>query len=123
MPETLHDPTLLLNPHIFLLGIIFRHQAFSSKYLTSPEKLNGLDIHAGDRELPLPLRKDLKDIFIFRDVIKTVTGYEMCQSKRISASKMGQIFRKIGELLGVEYPTTAYSLRYNAANEFDQSGE
>ncbi|GKT88557.1 C2H2 finger domain protein [Colletotrichum tofieldiae] len=32
-------------------------------------------------------------------------------------------FKRIGQLLGLEYSTILYSLRYNAANEFGQSAD
>jgi hypothetical protein len=35
---------------------------------------------------------------------------------------MASWFKKIGEILGLETGPILYSLRYNAANEFDQSG-
>ncbi|KAJ0358359.1 hypothetical protein COL26b_014499 [Colletotrichum chrysophilum] len=34
---------------------------------------------------------------------------------------MAAWIKRIGEILGFEYPTIAYNLRYNAANAFDQS--
>ena len=40
----------------------------------------------------------------------------------ISYQMMAQWVRRIGEILGLEYPTIPYNLRYNAANEFDRSG-
>lgn len=123
VPQTFSDPTLLLSPHIILLGILFHHKVFQVEGLVSPEQLQRLDIHRDELELPLPIKDNMKDIFVFRDVVKTVTGYEMSTNKRISAQKMGQVIRRIGELLGIEHSTTAYSLRYNAANGLDQSGE
>lgn len=96
---------------------------FQVETLVSPEQLQQLDIHPDELELPLPIKDNMKDIFVFRDVVKTVAGYEMSTNKRISAQKMGQIIRRIGELLGIEHSTTAYSLRYNAANGLDQSGQ
>lgn len=35
---------------------------------------------------------------------------------------IAQWIRRIGEILGLEYPTIPHNLRYNAANEFDRSG-
>ncbi|XP_044715065.1 uncharacterized protein HRG_11333 [Hirsutella rhossiliensis] len=49
LPETLADPSLLLNPHIFLLGILFRHRAFRATSLNSPAQLANLDIHPEER--------------------------------------------------------------------------
>ncbi|XP_044718700.1 C2H2 finger domain-containing protein [Hirsutella rhossiliensis] len=121
LPETLADPSLLLNPHIFLLGILFRHRAFRATSLNSPAQLANLDIHPEERELPLPLKDDLKDTYIFRRAMKTFTGYELSQDKPLSYQMIAQWIRRVGEILGLEYPTIPYNLRYNAANEFDRS--
>ena len=112
----------MLNTHIFLLGILFQHRAFQASSLRSPSCLASLDIHKGEKELPLPLRDDLKETPIFRRAIKTLVGYEMSADKPISYQMMAQWVRRIGEILGLEYPTIPYNLRYNAANEFDRSG-
>ncbi|KAF4480421.1 hypothetical protein CGGC5_v011005 [Colletotrichum fructicola Nara gc5] len=121
IPETMFDPSLLLSPHVFLLGILFRHRAFRAPSLTSPHHLRNLDIHPGERELPLPLREDLGETYIFRRAVETLTGYQISPNERISSGMMAAWIKRIGEILGFEYPTIAYNLRYNAANAFDQS--
>ncbi|KAK1973628.1 C2H2 finger domain-containing protein [Colletotrichum cereale] len=123
IPETMFDPSLLLSPHVFLLGILFRHRAFRAPSLTSPDQLKKLDICPGKLELPLPLRKDLNDTYIFRRAISTGTAYVLSPDEPISEAMMGAWFKRIGELLGLEYSTMLYSLRYNAANGFDQSAD
>lgn len=122
VPENLYDPSLLLSPHVFLLGILFRHRAFRATTLTSPAQLANLDIHPQELELPLPLKDELKETHIFRRAVKTLTGFELSQDKPISYQMVAQWIRRVGEVLGLEYPTIPYSLRYNAANEFDRSG-
>ncbi|KXH36374.1 C2H2 finger domain-containing protein [Colletotrichum salicis] len=92
------------------------------EHLTSPHHLDNLDIHPGERELPLPLREDLNDTFIFRRAIETFMGYQISTNDRITSGMMAAWIQRIGEILGFEYPTIAYNLRYNAANAFDQSG-
>ncbi|KAK2035837.1 C2H2 finger domain-containing protein [Colletotrichum somersetense] len=111
------------HPHVFLLGILFRHQAFRAPSLTSADQLKKLDICSGELELPLPLREDLNDTYIFRRAILTTTGYELSANEPISEAMMGAWVKRIGELLGLEYSTILYSLRYNAANGFDQSAD
>ncbi|KAM4058133.1 C2H2 finger domain protein [Hirsutella rhossiliensis] len=54
--------------------------------------------------------------------MKTFTGYELSQDKPLSYQMIAQWIRRVGEILGLEYPTIPYNLRYNAANEFDRSG-
>ncbi|KAK1975244.1 C2H2 finger domain-containing protein [Colletotrichum cereale] len=121
IPKTMFDPSLLLSLHVFLLGILFRHRAFRAPSLTSPDQLKKLDICPGELELPLPLQEDLNDTYIFRHAISTGTAYVLSPNKPISEVMMGAWFKRIGELLGLEYSTILYSLRYNAANRFNQS--
>ncbi|KAM4056403.1 hypothetical protein HRG_014766 [Hirsutella rhossiliensis] len=55
--------------------------------------------------------------------MKTFTGYELSQDKPLSYQMIAQWIRRVGEILGLEYPTIPYNLRYNAANEFDRSAD
>ncbi|CCF42280.1 C2H2 finger domain-containing protein [Colletotrichum higginsianum] len=123
IPETMFDPSLLLSPHVFLLGILFRHQAFRAGSLISPDQLKKLDICPDELELPLPLREKLNDTYIFRRAVLGTEGYVLSTNEPISEAMMGAWFKRIGELMGLEYSTILYSLRYNAANGFDQSAD
>lgn len=107
---------------MFLLGILFRHQAFRSPLLTSPHQLDSLDIEPGELEMRLPLKKEMDDVYVFRRAIETVAGYEISPSERITYAMMAAWIKRIGQILGFEYSTIAYSLRYNAGNEFDENG-
>ncbi|KAH7357702.1 hypothetical protein B0T11DRAFT_227387, partial [Plectosphaerella cucumerina] len=82
----LFDPTLLLCPHAFLLGILFHHRAFRASDLVSVSQLDSLDFHPGERELRLPLREDLDDVPLFRRAIKSLTGFKMSLTEPITYS-------------------------------------
>jgi hypothetical protein len=79
-------------------------------------------------ELLLPLTKELDETFVFRQAVQDLDGLWLSPNEPISYAMMAAWIRRIGgirrigEILGVEYPTIPYSLRYNAANEFDRSG-
>jgi hypothetical protein len=72
--------------------------------------------------LPLPLKKELDDTFVFRRAVQDLTGRRLSSNEPISYAMMAAWIRRVGEILGVEYTTIPYSLRYNAANGFDRSG-
>ena len=55
IPEIIYDPSLILSPHAFLLGLIFADRAFKAPNLTSPKQLAKLYVEPGRNELPLPL--------------------------------------------------------------------
>lgn len=60
IPEVIFDPTLLLSPHVFLLGILYQHKAFLAEGLNKhPSKLAELTILRGENELRIPLRPEL----------------------------------------------------------------
>ncbi len=111
LPETLFAESLLLSPHIFLLGILFRHGAFGARNLTSPDQLKTLDIHHGELEMQLPLREDLNDVYVFRRAVQTLTGFDISDNKPISYAMMAAWIRRIGEILGLEILTIPYNLR------------
>lgn len=122
IPEIIYDPSLLLSPHVFLLGILFKHRAFLAEDLNDyPHALSDLDIHDGEYELPLPLKDELQDVYVFRQTTQTVSGYTMCE-KPITLGMMTAWVRRIGELLGFEHSTICYNLRYMAGNKMDRSG-
>ncbi|KAK1974365.1 hypothetical protein LZ30DRAFT_812371 [Colletotrichum cereale] len=121
IPKTMFNPSLLLSPHVFLLGILFCHQAFRTPSLTSPDQLKKLDIYPGKLKLPLPLQEDLNDTYIFRHAVSTGTAYMLSPNKPISKAIIRAWFKRIRKLLRLEYSTILYSLRYNAANRFNQS--
>ncbi|KAK7398517.1 hypothetical protein QQX98_012110 [Neonectria punicea] len=121
LPEYFFDLSLLLNSYVLLLGLLFRYKAFKAPSLTSPKYMDRLDIHPGEYELPLPLKESLSNIFVFRDTIKTAfNSYEISANKRLTYGVISRWTRKIGELAGFAMAVILYSLRYNAANEFDQ---
>lgn len=121
VPETLLDPTLILSPHVFLLGVLFRHEAFGADFLTSASHLQRLYIPPGERELPLPIRQDLDNVPLFRRAFKTPKGFEMSLTDSITYNMMSGWIKKVGQLLGRLYTTICYNLRYNAGNELDGS--
>lgn len=122
LPEILFDPALILSPHVFLLAILFRHEAFDSDDLNNnPHRLSELDIHPEASELPFHIKEEMKDRFIFRQCEKLSTGWEMCE-KPITPGMMGATVKRIGRILGFKRNTICYSLRYMAGNNLNESG-
>ncbi|PGG98902.1 hypothetical protein GX51_06549 [Blastomyces parvus] len=65
LPEIIYDPTLVLSPHVFLLGMLFHIQAFKSPSIRTAEQLYSLGILDRLNQQELPLRDGLLDKFIF----------------------------------------------------------
>ncbi|KAH7132720.1 hypothetical protein EDB81DRAFT_659788 [Dactylonectria macrodidyma] len=122
IPEIMFDASLLLSPHVLLLGKLFRHEAFENPSFTTPDSLSKLNIYFDEYELPIPLKKSMFDIYVFRDTIKTaLNGYVISENKNITYAMMAKWTRVMGEIVGFTIAVIFYTLRYNAANEFDQS--
>lgn len=122
LPEIIYDPSLLLSPHVFLLGILFKNRAFKPDALNdNPHDLAGLNIVEGENELLLPIRKELDDVPVFRRAVETPFGFKMSDTQPISQGMMTEWVKRIGELLGFEHSTISYSLRYMAGNSLDRS--
>ena len=112
----------MLSPHIFLLGLLFAHQAFDVPEFSSPDMIDRLEIWPGEQELPLPIKESMRNVPVFRRAVKTWTGWEMSPDQALSYGTMTGWIKRIGVLTGF-FMVIAYNLRYNAANEFDQSGK
>ncbi|KAL1972845.1 hypothetical protein VTN31DRAFT_6387 [Thermomyces dupontii] len=121
IPEIQFDPTLVLSPHIFLLGMLFHIKAFKAAGLDGPEKLYGLQVLKGLREQSLELRDEIQDKFVFCELIKTADGVRLDGSTALSANAARYTMRRVGEITGFSDPVTPYSLRYAAAKAFNDS--
>lgn len=69
LPEIIFDPSLVLSPYIFLLGLIFADCAFDcvkgKEVLVSASRILRLWIPDGCNELPLRINPALDDVPIF----------------------------------------------------------
>jgi hypothetical protein len=71
LPEIIFDPSLVLSPHVTLLGLIFADNAFLALGLTSAKRISDLDIQPGYEQLPLGLKLEMADVPVFCKSIKT----------------------------------------------------
>src|SRR6516162_9325820 len=72
LPEIIYDPSLILSPHVALLGLILANDAFLAPNLTSAKKISKLDIRPGYEQLPLHLKPSMANIPVFHKSIKTL---------------------------------------------------
>jgi hypothetical protein len=121
LPEIIFDPSLVLSPHVALLGLILADEAFLAPNLKSAEKIGGLDIRPGYEQLPLHLKPEKANIPVFRKSIKTLYGWEISPDQ-LPYSALLAWMKKLGVLTGFPQITRPYGLRYGAGNAFNQSG-
>ncbi|KAH7379060.1 hypothetical protein BKA64DRAFT_648481 [Cadophora sp. MPI-SDFR-AT-0126] len=100
IPEIIYDPTLVLSPHVFLLGMLFKARAFKSLSIDYPERLYSLKVLKGLNEQLLPLRDEMNDEFIFYEAYRMKVG---------------------GEITGFSQVLKPYNLRDGAAKGLNES--
>ncbi|KAI9769856.1 MAG: hypothetical protein M1840_003850 [Geoglossum simile] len=123
LPEIIFDPSLILSPHVFLLGLIFADRAFAAPNLTSARQLSGLDIRPGYQQLELLLKPSMLDVPVFRKSVRTGYGYEISPHEPLSYATLLSLMKAVGVIAGFLQPTRPYCLRYGAGNEFNQSSD
>ncbi|KAL4899407.1 hypothetical protein BDW74DRAFT_163598 [Aspergillus multicolor] len=128
IPEIIFDPSLVLSPHVCLLGMLFHIQGFkrlskTGPVLDSPGKLYSLRVLDGLGQQELPLKDELSDKFVFCQVKREPTGYQIVLEKKMTAAILGSRLRRGGEITGFDQITHPYNLRYAGAKEFNNSSE
>ena len=68
MPEIVYGVSLGFSPHVLLFSILFYVNAFEAPYLTSMEDLRRLFVEDGQQEMPLPLKRDMDNYYVFPKV-------------------------------------------------------
>jgi Protein of unknown function (DUF3435) len=100
IPEIIYDPTLVLSPHVFLLGMLFQVQAFKSPSIDSPERLYSLGVLDGLNEQALPLREELDDNFIFCQAVRGAHGIRIAPEVPLSSASIRYRMKKGGQIMG-----------------------
>ncbi|OCK73812.1 C2H2 finger domain protein [Lepidopterella palustris CBS 459.81] len=121
IPEILFDPSLILSPHVFLLGLMFADNVFITPSLQSYEDLSKLDIRPGCNALQLPLKPEMADTYVFRQCVPTSTGWKISNNP-LPDSTIRPSIKKIGEITGFLQVARPYCLRYGSGKAFDENG-
>ena len=128
IPEIIFDPTLVLSPHVCLLGMLFHIKGFKTRSLNGPvldcpENLYRLRVLDGLGQQQLVLKEEIKDKFVFCQVARDVDGYRIDLDKPMTSSMIRFRMRRVGEITGMEQIAKPYLLRYAGAKAFNKSGQ
>jgi hypothetical protein len=96
----MYDETLLFSPHVFLLGLLFRDQAFAAYNLTSLKELSRLTIPPGRNELPLRLNQMLDNVPVFRKAVRAPHSWDISPNIPLPYSTLLPWIRTLGEVTG-----------------------
>jgi hypothetical protein len=77
LPEIIFDLSLILSPHVDLLGLIFANNIFLAPSLILAERISELDIPPSYKQLPLYLKPEMANILILYKSIKTPYSWEI----------------------------------------------
>jgi hypothetical protein len=121
IPEIIFDPTLVLSPHTFLLGMLFKAKAFLDPSIDSPEKLYSLNVLKGLGEQELPLRGELDDEFLFCQVVREANGIRIARNKQATADWFRYRMKKGGQIIGIKQVVKPYVLRDGCAKKLNES--
>ncbi|CAG8124329.1 unnamed protein product, partial [Penicillium nalgiovense] len=126
IPEIIFDPTLVLSPHVFLLGILFRIGAFKSlskdgPVMDSPEKLYRLRVLHGLGEQELKLKDEILGQNVFCQALRGPGGIRIALDERLTRGWLSYRMKRGGEITGFAEVAKPYCLRYGAAKAFNDS--
>ncbi|KAF2180940.1 C2H2 finger domain protein [Zopfia rhizophila CBS 207.26] len=120
IPEILYDPSLILSPHAFYLGLMFADKVFSIPELT-PENIYDLDIRPGCNSLPVPQNPEKADMYVFRRCVSTPTGYTVSNDLLPDYTVRSDL-KKAGEISGFKQVVMPYRTRYGSGAAFNKDG-
>lgn len=111
IPEIIYDPTLVLSPHVFLLGMLFKVQAFKSPSIYSLEKLYSLNVLQGMNEQELPLKDEILDNFVFYQAVREAEGVRIAHNLQLSSASVRHRMKIGSQITGFKQVTKPYVLR------------
>jgi hypothetical protein len=111
----------VLSPHVFLLGMLFKMQAFKSPSIDSPEKLYSLNVLKGLNQQELPLKESIQDDFLFCQAIREVQGVRIAHELQCTSAWVRYRMKKGGQITGFAQVTKPYVLRDGAAKGLNES--
>ncbi|KAJ5098530.1 hypothetical protein N7532_005531 [Penicillium argentinense] len=120
IPEIIHDPSLMLSPHEFLLGILFDDDAFRAPAIKSRDDLRKLWLEDGRQQLPLPLKAEKANHYVFCKVIATRGVIQIVRDQPISSAALGKQYQTTGEIAGFPNLCT-HCNRYGGGTILNQS--
>ncbi|CZS92472.1 uncharacterized protein RAG0_03051 [Rhynchosporium agropyri] len=120
IPDIIYDPTLVLSPHVFLLGMLFKARAFKSPSIDCPERLYSLKVLKGLNEQPLPLRDEMDDEFIFCEAVDEAQGIRIARDLQLSSGSLRYRMKVRGEITGFGQVLKPYNLRDGSAKALNE---
>jgi hypothetical protein len=113
----------VFSPHVLLFSILFFIQAFEAPDLKSMEDLRRLFIEDDRQEMPLPLKREMDNYYVFPTV--AVVDGQPCilWETQMSGSALDGHLRTLSEIHGFLNHFFSHQFRYGGGSLLDQSGK
>lgn len=101
----------------------FKSISKTDPVLDSAAKLYSLRVPDGKGQQEVKLKDKLLDKYVFCQVDRETTGYQIVLEKRMTGSTLRSQMRRVGEITGFEDIVKPYCLRYAGAKTFNNSSQ
>lgn len=123
LPEIVYGVSLVFSPHVLLFIILFYVHAFEAPHLTSMEDLRRLLVEGGRQEMPLPLKKEMDNYYVFPKV-EVICGKPcILWETPMNGSTLDAQLRTSSEIHGFLNHFFSHQFRYGGGDLLDKSGE
>ncbi|EER44432.1 C2H2 finger domain-containing protein [Histoplasma capsulatum H143] len=123
LPEIIFDVSLVFSPHVFLFGFLFHAEAFENSSLRSMEDVRKLVPADGCQELPLPLKQEMDNWYIFCKVDVQDGQVRILRDTPMSAGTLDSQLKSMSEIHGFHNTFFSHQFRYGGGKLLDESGE
>lgn len=123
LPEIVYGVSLVFSPHVLLFIILFYVHAFEAPHLTSMEDLRRLLVEGGRQEMPLPLKKEMDNYYVFPKVDVIAGQPRILWETPMNGSTLDAQLRTSSEIHGFLNHFFSHQFRYGGGDLLDKSGE
>ncbi|KAJ5749419.1 hypothetical protein N7533_006447 [Penicillium manginii] len=123
LPEIVYGISLVFSPHVLLFIILFYVHAFEAPHLTSMEDLRRLLVEGGRQEMPLPLKKEMDNYYVFPKVEVICGQPRILWETPMNGSTLDAQLRTSSEIHGFLNHFFSHQFRYGGGDLLDKSGE
>ncbi|KAJ6163934.1 hypothetical protein N7470_002606 [Penicillium chermesinum] len=122
LPEIVYGVSLVFSPHVLLFIILFYVNAFEASHLNSMEDLRELLVEGGRQEMPLPLKKEMDNYYVFPKVDVTCSPPRILWETPMNGSTLDAQLRTSSEIHGFLNHFFSHQFRYGGGDLLDKSG-
>ncbi|KAJ5504597.1 hypothetical protein N7463_007471 [Penicillium fimorum] len=122
LPEIVYGVSLVFSPHVLLFIILFYVHAFEAPHLTSMEDLRRLLVEGDRQEMPLPLKKEMDNYYVFPKVEVICGQPRILWETSMNGSTLDAQLRTSSEIHGFLNHFFSHQFRYGGGDLLDKSG-